>query len=195
MICFRDAELDAAARKFSWLGINKDTYSRSIDQRGSYKWYYDVEVVGQKYHGNSIMAAMALVSLKYLEQDNAYRRQIAAWYDAAFAGEPGIERVPVAPRCESSRHLYQIMVERRDELMLALNNAHIFPGVHYRDNTEYRMYGGGRGECPQARRASARLVSLPNHLRLSREDVERVAERVCASVRTMRSNEGASRAA
>ncbi len=195
MICFRDAALDAAARQFSWLGINKDTYARSIDQRGSYKWYYDVESVGHKYHGNSVMAAMALVSLKYLEQDNAYRRQIAQWYDAAFAAEPGIERVLTAPGCESSRHLYQIMVDRRDELMLALNNAHVFPGVHYRDNTEYRMYGAGRVSFPRSKRASTRLVSLPNHLRLSREDVHRVAEQVCSSVRQMRSSEGISRAA
>ena len=62
MICFAEAELDVAVRKWTWLGINKDTYSRTVTQ-GSYKWYYDVENTGFKYHGNSIMAAIGLVSL------------------------------------------------------------------------------------------------------------------------------------
>ena len=72
MICFKDKSMDQLARTFSWLGIDKSTFSRY--SQGSYKWKYDVNHLGYKYHGNSIMAAMALVSLKYLEEDNAYRR-------------------------------------------------------------------------------------------------------------------------
>jgi len=71
MICFRDADDDARARKLTWLGINKDTYTRT-SMEGSYKWMYDVEEVGFKYHGNSIMAAIGLVQLRYLDQDNDY---------------------------------------------------------------------------------------------------------------------------
>src|SRR5581483_4825355 len=70
MICFADAALDAEVRKWTWLGINKDTYARTLGG-GTYKWLYDVEHVGFKYHGNSIMAALGLVGLKYLEPDNA----------------------------------------------------------------------------------------------------------------------------
>ena len=58
MICFADPELDAEVRKWTWLGINKDTYARTAGQ-GAYKWHYDVEHLGFKYHGNSIMAASA----------------------------------------------------------------------------------------------------------------------------------------
>ncbi len=174
MICFSDQALDEEVRKWTWLGINKDTYTRTVAQ-GAYKWYYDVEHEGFKYHGNSIMAALGLVSLKYVEQDNAYRRQIAAWYDGWLAEEERIERVPVAPGCLPSRHLYQIMVNRRDEVMLALNEAQIYPGVHYRDNTLYKMYAYAQGTCPRSTSASERLISLPIHLRLARRDVERVA--------------------
>ena len=173
MICFADAALDAEVRKWTWLGINKDTYTRTVSD-AAYKWLYDVEHVGFKYHGNSIMAAMGLVGLRYLEEDNRYRREIAGWYDADLAGTPAVERVPMAPGCTPSRHLYQVMVDGRDRVMLALNAAGIFPGVHYRDNTAYRMYAGGAGSCPRAARASDRLISLPMHLRLRREDVARV---------------------
>ncbi len=157
------------------MGINKDTYARTQDQ-GAYKWLYDVEYEGFKYHGNSIMAAIALVSLKYVDQDNAYRRQIAAWYDGFFADDPAIQTIPVAPNCESSRHLYQVRVEHRDEVMLALNAQKIYPGVHYNDNTNYRMFSYALGMCPNAARASASIISLPLHLRLSYADVKRVAD-------------------
>jgi dTDP-4-amino-4,6-dideoxygalactose transaminase len=171
MICFRDADADTAVRHWTWLGIDKDTYSRTQSD-STYKWHYQVEHVGFKYHGNSIMAGLGLVALKYLEQDNAYRRQLAAWYDECLAGASGIERVPSAPGCESARHLYQVMVERRDEVMVGLNAAQIFPGVHYRDNSLHAMYAA-QPPCPRARRASERLISLPMHLQLDRGDVQR----------------------
>jgi dTDP-4-amino-4,6-dideoxygalactose transaminase len=174
MICFADPALDAEVRKWTWLGINKDTYTRTVSD-AAYKWLYDVEHVGFKYHGNSIMAAMGLVALRYVEEDNQRRRQVAAWYDEGLAGAPAIERVPMAPGCTPSRHLYQVLVDGRDEAMVKLNAAGIYPGVHYRDNTAYRMYAFAAGTCPRAGRASDRLISLPMHLRLERPDVARVA--------------------
>jgi dTDP-4-amino-4,6-dideoxygalactose transaminase len=172
MICFADAELDAAARRWTWLGIDQDTYARTMGN-SAYKWRYEVQHVGFKYHGNSIMAAIGLVALKYLDQDNAYRRQVASWYDSLLEGQ--CETVPVAPGCESARHLYQILVDDRDQVMLALNSQRIYPGVHYQDNTCYRMYESAKGSCPRAVDASRRLISLPLHLRLSYADVARIS--------------------
>jgi len=174
MICFADKDLDAETRKGSWLGINKDTFSRMRDA-GTYKWLYDVEFTGWKYHGNSIMAAMGLVGLRHLDQDNAYRRQLASWYDGLLGVQKEVGLVPVPLGCEISRHLYPIQVDARDELMVFLNTANIFPGVHYRINTDYRMYDYAKGSCPNAEKASRSLISLPLHLKMTRADVERVA--------------------
>lgn len=184
MICFPDADSDAAVRHWTWLGIDKDTFARTQSD-STYKWYYDVEHVGFKYHGNSIMAGIGMVSLKYLEQDNTFRRQLAAWYDDGLSGAPGIEHVPVAPGCESARHLYQVMVDRRDEVMVGLNQAQIYPGVHYRDNAMYAMYAD-QPPCPRAHRASERVISLPMHLQLERSDVQRVCETLREIVRGVR---------
>lgn len=181
MICFKEKDLDEECRKWTWLGINKDTYQRTTSD-SAYKWRYDVEHVGFKYHGNSLNAALGLVSLKYLDADNAYRRQICTWYDALL--DRSIERVPVASGCESSRHLYQVMVDRRDQVLLELNNRGIYPGVHYADNTVYRMYAYAQGTCAKAHRAGERLLSLPLHMKLSRQDVERVALALNESVRS-----------
>lgn len=182
MICFRDRALDSIARQQSWLGIDKDTFSRTHSS-GAYKWHYDVPNVGFKDHGNSVMAALALVQLKYLDADNAYRRQICAWYDRLLSGIDSITRVPVHVDCESSRHLYQIRVHNRDEVMLAMNNAGVFPGVHYRDNTQYPMYANGPHPCPAARAFSDQVISLPLHLRLQLPDIERVVEALVSAVR------------
>ena len=182
MVCFRDAQHDAVARQQSWLGIDKDTFSRS-QSGGTYKWYYDVPSLGFKDHGNSVVASIGLVQLTYLDSDNAFRRQVARWYDQELSEVDEIRRVPIAERCESSRHLYQILVERRDEVLLALNSANIFPGVHYRDNTEFTMYADNQLPCPNAREFSSKVISLPLHLRLTYDDVKYVCETLKKIVR------------
>ncbi|WP_316172294.1 DegT/DnrJ/EryC1/StrS family aminotransferase [Bradyrhizobium sp. SZCCHNRI3037] len=182
MICWQTAEDDERARKLSWLGINKDTYARTSSQ-GNYKWMYDVEEVGFKYHGNSIMAAIGLVSIKYLDQDNAVRREFADLYEKRLAGSNGVQTVPVAPGCESARHFFQVRVKNRDEVMLALNEGGIFPGVHYRDNTDYRMYASQAGRCPNAAAASQEVISLPLHLNMSQSDVRLICDVVSRSAR------------
>jgi dTDP-4-amino-4,6-dideoxygalactose transaminase len=118
------------------------------------------------------------VQLKYLDQDNAYRRQLCEWYISNLRGSKDIQIVPVAPGCEPSRHLFQVLVDNRDELILALNENGVYPGVHYRDNTEYQMYRYANGSCPHAQEVSRRILSLPLHLRLTRQDVDRVSELV-----------------
>jgi len=177
MICFKEKKYDEIARKYAWLGINKDTYQRTTQSSGSYKWKYDVEYTGYKYHGNSVIASIGLVQLKYLDQDNAYRRQLAAWYGNHF--KPFSSKItPVPVNCESSRHLYMIQVNNRDELMLALNDSEIFPGVHYQDNTSYRMYAYAAGTCPKAHEICGRVLSLPMHLQLTKDDVDYIAGKV-----------------
>lgn len=176
MICFKRNELDIIVRKKTWLGINKDTYERTI-RGGNYKWKYDVEYVGQKYHGNSIMAAIGLVQLRYLDRDNAYRRQLATWYTQGF--EPyadKIKMVEIPNECEPSRHLFQIIVDDRDDLMDTLNQAGIFPGVHYIDNTQYKMYAYAQDTCPKATFISEHVISLPMHMRLTFEDIQYIID-------------------
>lgn len=175
MICFSDQSRDERARKLSWLGINKDTYARTLGH-GAYKWMYDVEEIGFKYHGNSIMAAIALVSLRYLDQDNAYRRQLAKWYEDSLSNNPLISVVKVAEGCESSRHLFQVRVKNRDQVLMALNECGIYPGVHYRDNTEYKIYKQETNSCPNSSLASKEILSLPMHMAVTKCNVEFITD-------------------
>lgn len=175
MICFTNEDYDQLARKLSWLGIDKDTYQRTND-KGTYKWEYDVVDAGFKYHGNSIMASMAMVGLKYLATDNAVRAQICERYENGFE-QAGIDYVRVSNETFlSSRHLFQIRVKSRNLVMEYLNAQGIYPGVHYRDNTNYSLYSDQLGRCPNSHLISEEVISLPLHVRLGKEDVDYVIE-------------------
>lgn len=177
MICFKNEDYDILARKLSWLGISKDTYQRTND-KGTYKWEYDLVDTGFKYHGNSIVASMAIVGLKYLEEDNKRRREICNLYETAFE-KAGIKSVKVSPETKQcSRHLYQIVVPNRNKIMEYLNTQGIYPGVHYRDNTNYSMYNYAYGTCPNSYNLSESIISLPLHIKLTEEDVKYVTEKV-----------------
>ena len=175
MICFQNKDYDQLARKMSWLGIDKDTFSRS-NSKGTYKWDYDVPTLGYKYHGNSIMAAMGLVGLKYLNEDNSRRREIAEIYNKELKNIKNVTIIQHNLECESSRHLYQIRVKNRDKVMEYLNTHKIYPGVHYKDNTQYELYKKGYGTCPNAHKISKELITLPIHCNLQNEDCLRVVK-------------------
>lgn len=166
MICFRDAKDDVRARELSWLGINKDTFARS--KQGNYKWDYTVNDAGFKYHGNSIMASLALVGLKYLDADNSYRRQLAYWYTKNLQGK--LEIINHQSQ-ETARHLFQVVVEDREKIIESLTKQDIYPGVHYRQNTEYKPYTI-EYDCKKSQFYSDRVLSLPLHLHLTKSDVD-----------------------
>ncbi len=174
MICFKDEELDKLAHQLSWLGISKDTFQRFNSKEGSYKWYYDVPNIGFKYHGNSIIASIGLVQLKYLEEDNRQRNFLANYYIEQLKGINDIKVIPIAKDCYSSRHLFQISMENRNEKIEQLYANGIYPGVHYVDNTNYNMYGYAKGTCPKAQHFSNHIISLPLHLNITEKDIKTI---------------------
>jgi dTDP-4-amino-4,6-dideoxygalactose transaminase len=176
MICFNDEESDRIVRQLSWMGISKDTFQRFNKNEGSYKWRYDVPNLGYKYHGNSVIASIALVQLRYLEEDNNYRNLLANTYIKLLGEYSNLEIIPVAPGCYSSRHLFQLAVPERDSVIQTLHDNNIFPGVHYWDNTDYPMYSYAKGTCPRAGYYSEHLLSLPLHLNITGDDQQRIAE-------------------
>lgn len=185
MVCFPALQQDHLARKLTSLGINRSNPSPS-EPSGPYRWSYDVEHIGSKSHGNSIMAAIGLVQLRYLDQDNAYRKQIASWYEQLLRPlAPAVQIVPAAPDCDHSRHLFIIRSPERDQLLKALNDQEIYPGVHYRSNVEYRMYRHAKGQCKQAETYSKEILSLPLHLRMTYEHVSKVVQTIEAFYETL----------
>lgn len=174
MLCSPQKELLETARRLSWLGIDKDTFSRS-NQKGTYKWEYDIAELGYKYNGNSIMAAIALSGLPHLDKNNSYRRTIFSWYESALAELP-CRLISHYNKDDTSQHLVQIQVNSRDEVMTALNSRDIFPGVHYKSLKNFSFYRSHHDQTPDADHLSNRLISLPCHLQMQYTDVLEISE-------------------
>ena len=129
------------------------------------------------------MAAMGLVGLKYLDEDNKRRREISKIYDKELENVREIKIIKHNPECESSNHLYQIRVKNRDQIVSYLNTHQIHPGVHYKDNTEYDLYKESYGTCPHSHKISKELITLPIHCHLKDEDCLRVVEILKQSIK------------
>ena len=170
MICFNNEEEDKKARELSWLGINKDTFARS--STGSYKWDYNVSHVGYKYHGNSIMAALGIVGLRYLDEDNQYRRNLASRYITNLSGK--VDYIKHDSN-QTSRHIFQVVVDCREQLIDYLTANQIFPGVHYRQNTDYKAFYT-KSRLPKSDFFSKHILTLPLHLDLTFDDIDKISK-------------------
>lgn len=175
MICCRNPADDMEVRKLSWLGISKDTYNR---QFGGGNWDYNVEDIGWKYHGNSIMAAMGLAGLKILESSNSIREMQRDYYYNHLDNRH-FRRITINPDCLSSNHLFQVRVDptHRQKIIEYANRCDVQLGVHYKCHTEYEMYNETYfGVVPIAEAISKELISLPIGPHLSESDVRKVTE-------------------
>ena len=125
---------------------------------------------------------MGLVALNYLDEDNEMWREICILYDEGFKNNKLITPILHNSDCMSSRHLYQIRVANRNDVMEYLNANDIFPGVHYKDNTEYQIYSNAKGTCPNAHKLSEEIISLPLHMFLTHDDISKVIKTVKKAV-------------
>jgi perosamine synthetase len=177
MLTFSDPEYDARLRRLRWVGIDKDTWDRSeVDQK--YSWYYTVQELGWKYHMNDITAAIGLAQLEKLDQGNARRRDIVAYYNERFADLDCLETPVEKSYAQSACHNYVLKLDRRDQLISYLRDRNISTGVHYMPNHLYSMYRRFQADVPVTEKVWQRLVTLPLYPGMSDWDVERVVRGV-----------------
>ncbi|MBF0406250.1 MAG: DegT/DnrJ/EryC1/StrS family aminotransferase [Candidatus Riflebacteria bacterium] len=179
MICFSNQELDKYARKLSWMGIDKTTFERANSDK-PYNNNYRVEEIGFKYHGNDIMASIALVQLQNLNSGNAERRRIAADYSEQLTDVEGIKVIQSAPSCQSSQHLFQIRVKNRDSLISFLNKKGISTGIHYHNNLDYSIFSSfeKHADATHSREICREILSLPLFLGMSSSQVIEICDQV-----------------
>ena len=177
MISFNNVELYNIAKKWSWMGINKDTYERN--KGNHYSWEYDVEYQGYKYHGNSLLAAVGITQLRYLESENEHRRRLAKIYEEQFkCYKNKINRPRIPSECTTSCHLFQILIEDREKVIKKLNDSGIGVGVHYKNNLEFSIYKDYRKSLPVTESVSKHVLTLPCHTKMTEADVHYVSTKV-----------------
>ncbi len=179
IINFKDKKLLNLAKKFSWCGIDKDTYLREKKSKNKINmWEYDVPYLGYKYNGNSIMAQIARVSLKYLKSDNDYRRKISSIYESKLSKNKNIF---IIPHCKwSSRHLFSILVKNRSKIIKKLKEKKINPGVHYKSILEFSYYKKKSfkrsKDMSVSKNFSKSILSLPLHTFLTKKQVHKICD-------------------
>lgn len=162
-------------KKLRWLGIDKSTYDRTIDDSNKYKWTYDVSGLGYKYHMNDLTASIALAHLEDIEEFNHTRRMIINEYVNKLCID-----VYKPDLVTGSGHMAIVKIDDhidRDEVILKLKNEYdIHPGVHYVLNNEYNTYKRYMNKTPILKYISDKVITLPCHLKMSNEDVSKVIE-------------------
>jgi dTDP-4-amino-4,6-dideoxygalactose transaminase len=185
MLVTRDPELAKRARVMRLHGMSRDAFDRFTATVPS--WYYEIVAPGFKYNLTDIAAALGLHQLGRSRGFQQRRAQIAAQYDAAFAGLPLITPPKPQPGDTHAWHLYVLRLKdelpvARDAFIEALFAAGIGCSVHYiplhlhpywRDR-----YGLRAEDFPHSQRAFERMLSLPIYTRMSDADVQRVVEAV-----------------
>ena len=167
-------------RRFRNHGIETDHRQRA--EKGT--WYYEMLDLGYNYRLTDMQCALGLSQLRKLPAWIERRREIATYYDEAFADELCIKILGVNKNAFHAYHLYviQLSLERlnvnRAEIFSLLRKSGIGVNVHYIPVHLHPYYqkefGTKFGLCPFAESAYEKIISIPMFPAMTNDDVNRV---------------------
>ena len=124
---------------------------------------------------DTLQCAVVLAKLGLFDWELAERRRAAATYDALLAGK--VDLIARGTDRSSAFAQYTVLVDRRNDVQRALQEAGIPTAVHYpvpiHMQPAYAHLCGG-AICPAARSLADRVMSLPMGPYLPDEDIRRV---------------------
>lgn len=132
---------------------------------------------------DTLQCAIVLAKLDLFDWELAQRRRAAATYDALLAGQ--VDLVARSADRASAFAQYTVLVDRRNDVQRALQNAGIPTAVHYpvpiHMQPAYAHLSGG-AICPVARGLADRVLSLPMGPYLPDADIRRVCSALLQAV-------------
>lgn len=155
---------------------------RMIANHGSRTRYYH-DLLGVNSRLDTIQAAIVRVKLNYLDEWNKQRRANAHYYSKGLEGS-SVVTPTIAGYADHIFHQYTIQVEEgRDELQKYLNQKEIPNAIYYpiplHLQTAYKNnYGYKAGDFPISERLAKKVISLPMHPDLTKEEQDYVIEAV-----------------
>ncbi len=154
----------------------KNLYNHGRDDNG-----YVHTHIGYTNRLDTLQAAVLNVKLKYLDQRNEKRRQIAAFYDKAFEASP-IEFLRPAANVTPCYYVYPIIIENRDEVAKKLREKNVDSGVHFptplhlQPALQYLDYKVG--DFPIVENYAKKILSIPLNPFLTDDEVDYVSKTV-----------------
>jgi perosamine synthetase len=180
-ISTRNPELAERFRRMAWLGADTTTIERSrLDsKKQTYHWDYEITELGYKYHWNDVMAVIALSQWPHLAADTKRRTELVAFYKKHL--DPSLVEFPSYQKDrKSSYHFYPLFFKNRDAVYQKLTQAGIFPGMHYKRNDKYPIFRKfmklSVGKLEGVEHYTSRELTLPLHLNLTNQDLERIVK-------------------
>jgi len=150
---------------------------RRLRVHGGAKQYFHDEV-GYNSRLDALQAAVLRAKLPHLADWSARRREHAAYYDAAFADLADVQTPYVDPANESIYNQYTLRAKRRDALQAHLKEKGIGTSIYYPLPLHlqpcFAYLGYKQGQCPEAERAAAEVLSLPVFPELTRAQLDEV---------------------
>jgi dTDP-4-amino-4,6-dideoxygalactose transaminase len=184
MLVTDDDELAERLRLLRSHGMTTLTWDRHRGHAAS----YDVVARGFNYRLDEVRAAVGLVQLRRLPEENAARAGIAARYREALHGEHGLT-LPFGRTDDertSSNHLAVVLLPDRadrDGVRTALAERGVQTSVHYPPIHTFSAYSSPPGRAlPRTDVVAERLLTLPLYGRLTDEQVESVIEGLLSAV-------------
>ena len=149
------------------VATNDTRLAEEMSALRQYGWKerYISAVPGINSRLDPVQAAVLSVQLKYLDEDNAARRAIAARYDNELAG-CGLVLPMTAEWAEPVFHLYVVRCEKRGAFMEFMRGRNIGTAVHYPQPVHMQPAYKERiitspGGLPVTEEIAQQLVSLP----------------------------------
>jgi dTDP-4-amino-4,6-dideoxygalactose transaminase len=166
---------------------------RRLRNHGSRVRYYHEEI-GWNSRLDSIQAAVLRVKLKYIDQWNVRRREVAARYDqllvdvglaspasrGGWAAKEPVRLLCTLPQAHHIYHQYVIRVMRRDELRAFLSTRGIGSEVYYPVPLHlqecFSYLGYREGDLPHTELAAKEVLALPIFPEITDDEQQRVVD-------------------
>ncbi len=162
------------------LCTNDDALAKKIKMIANHgqEQKYVHDVIGCNSRLDTIQAAILEIKLRQLDNYIDARREVAARYDEAFAGIPGVQ-IPF--RADDSKHVfhqYTLVLEKgnRNALQEHLSANDIPSMIYYpipaHKQQMFAAFGSSQTELPTTDWLTERVISLPIHTEMDEEQQE-----------------------
>lgn len=142
---------------------------------------YFYKMIGGNFRLDAIQAAVLKVKLKYIDQWNSARREIAGKYDSILAESP-VTTPHIDAGNTSVYHQYTILAPNRDDLQKYLADNEIGSAIFYPKPLHlqecFEELGYKEGDLPVTEELCTKVLSLPIYPEMTDEQVEWVAKTV-----------------
>ena len=139
---------------------------------------YVSAIPGMNSRLDEMQAAILRIKLKYLENENAIRRQHATRYDSLLDGAL-LTRPKICGDVLHVYHQYVIRSPKRDDIRKRLRQQGIGCSIHYPQPVHLQPAYRGRVACPvslqRTEQAAREVLSLPMYPELTPDQIQTVA--------------------